>query len=133
MHKTVHKEYKDGPFDVKVWYSPEFVPLSDLFDDTVNNVNEMAQKVDSGNASWFIAGVDYSYEGHEFASESLGGNYYEEWEEDALDEGLGGYLEDMKATAKEEAQKNLNDFLMKVQVDFPGKIRQVSASFETVE
>ena len=60
MHKTNHEEYTDGPFEVKVWYAPEFVPIRDLFDDTVNNVDEMEQKADKGEASWFVAGVDYS-------------------------------------------------------------------------
>lgn len=118
VHKTVHEEYKDGSFDVKVWYSPEFVPLSDLYDDTAYNVNEMAQKVDTGNASWFIAGVDYFYKGHEVGSDSLGGNYYEEWEEDALTEGLGGYLEDMKANARDEAFKNIKELKADLERDF---------------
>ena len=118
VHKTVHEEYKDGSFDVKVWYSPEFVPLSDLYDDTAYNVNEMAQKVDTGNASWFIAGVDYFYKGHEVGSDTLGGNYYEEWEEDALNEGLGGYLEDMKANARDEAFKNIKELKADLERDF---------------
>jgi hypothetical protein len=118
MHKTIHEEYKDGSFDVKVWYSPEFVPLADLYDETVSDIKEMEQKVDTGNASWFIAGVDYFYKGHEVGSDTLGGNYYEEWEEDALNEGLSGYLEDMKANAKDQAFKNIKELKADLEKDF---------------
>ena len=118
MHKTNHETYTDGPFEVMVWYSPEFVPLADLYDETCHNIEEMARKVDTGNASWFIAGVDYFYKGHQVGSDSLGGNYYEEWEEDALNEGLGGYLADMKANAKDEALKTIKELKADLNKDF---------------
>ena len=118
MHKTNHEEYTDGPFEVKVWYAPEFVPIRDLFDDTVNNVDEMEQKADKGEASWFVAGVDYFYKGHNVGSDSIGGNYYEEWEEDALNEGLGGYLADMKANEKDEALKHMKELKNNMSKDF---------------
>ena len=117
-YKTTHQEYKDGPFDVKVWYAPEFVPIADLFDDTCNDVDEMARKVDTGNASWFVAGVTYSYNGHEVGSASLGGNYYDEWEDEALDAGLSGYLDDMKAEAKEDALKAVKELQASLEKDF---------------
>ena len=118
MHKTNHKEYTDGPFEVKVWYAPEFVPIADLFDDEVSNIKEMEIKADKGEASWFVAGVDYFYKGHNVGSDSLGGNYYEEWEDDALDSGLGGYLDDMKANAKDQALKNVKELKNSMSKDF---------------
>jgi hypothetical protein len=118
QYKTVHEEYKDGPFDVKVWYAPEFVPLADLFDDTVCDIKEMEQKVDSGNASWFVAGVDYYYQGHEVGTSSVGGFYYEEWEEDALNMGLDGALSDIKDEAKESAIKEISSLKDSIQKDF---------------
>ena len=118
MNKTIHDTYEDGPFKVQVWYAPEFVPLADLFDDTAYDIKEMEQKVDTGNASWFVAGVTYSYNGHEVGSASLGGNYYEEWEDEALDSGLCGYLDDMKAEAKEDALKAVKELQASLEKDF---------------
>lgn len=118
MHKTIHNTYEDGPFKVQVWYAPEFLPLSDLFDDAVSDIEEMARKVDSGNASWFVAGVDYYYQGHEVGTSSVGGFYYEEWEEDALDQGLDGALADMKEEAKDHAIKQIQDLKTSIEKDF---------------
>jgi len=118
MHKTVHQEYKDGPFDVKIWYAPEFVPIADLFDDSICDIRELERKVDRGDASWFVAGVDYSYKGHEVGSSSVGGFYYEEWESDALDMGLDGALDDMKDEAKDEAMKEIVSLQDSLSKDF---------------
>jgi len=118
MNKTIHDTYEDGPFKVQVWYAPEFVPLADLFDDTAYDIKEMEQKVDTGNASWFVAGVDYYYQGHEVGTSSVGGFYYEEWESDALDMGLDGALADMKDEAKDYAMKEVLKLQDSIQKDF---------------
>ena len=120
MYYHEWKTYKDGPFDIKISYGPEDTPVADFFDDTVSDIKEMERKLERGDAVHFIAKVEAFYNGHEVGSTSLGSNYYESptYEEDALEEGLGGYLNDMIDEVKEQAFKEIALLKNSIMKDF---------------
>ena len=116
-YTTWVKEYKDGNFDVKVGYFPEDCYVGDCFDDTCFEIEEMARRIDSGYLDWFVARVQYLYDGIEMGSAYLGGNLYEDAEK-AIEEGLSGYLEDMIDEARDEAQGRALEMVERLKKDF---------------
>ena len=116
-YTTWVKEYKDGAFDVKVGYFPEDCYVGDCFDETVDDIQEMARKIDMGYLDWFVARVQYLYDGVEMGTAYLGGNLYEDAEK-AIEEGLSGYLDDMLAEARDEAQARALEMVERLKKDF---------------
>ena len=116
-YTTWVKEYKDGNFDVKVGYFPEDCHPSDSFDDTCYDTDEMARKIDMGYLDWFVARVQYLYDGIEMGSAYLGGNLYDDAEK-AIEEGLSGYLDDMIDEARDEAQGRALEMVERLKKDF---------------
>jgi len=116
-YTTWVKEYKDGNFDVKVGYFPEDCHPRDCFDDTCYDTDEMARKIDTGYLDWFVARVQYLYDGIEMGSAYLGGNLYDDAEK-AIEEGLSGYLEDMLDEARDEAQARALEMVERLKKDF---------------
>jgi len=120
MYWTKHKEFKKGHFDVKVSTSPEFVPVGDLFDDTMFNIKEMEQKIDRGDAVWFQTKAEFFFDGHLMGSGSAGGFYYEDkYEDELIEEGLDGCLEDIIYRAECEAITNVASLQKKINETFP--------------
>jgi len=115
-YTTWVKEYKDGPFDVKVGYFPEDIYVGDLYDESCYDIEDMARKIDMGYLEWFVARVQYLYEGVEMGSAYLGGCLYDDAEK-AIEEGLDGYLEDMTDEAKTEAMDYLTKLYEKMSKD----------------
>ena len=113
------KEFKDGHFDVKVGYFPEDIYVGDCFDDTCYDIEDMARKIDSGYLDWFVARVQFLYDGREMGSSYLGGCLYEDAEK-AIEEGLDGYLEDMIDEARDEANAEAVRMLDRLKADFLG-------------
>lgn len=101
-------------------YTWEDTHPSDCFDDTCHDIDEMVTKIDSGRLDWFIAKVAVEYKGTELGTNYLGGNLYDS-AEDAIREGLDGYIEDMEDSATDEAVKHVAEMqqikLMKKEVD----------------
>jgi hypothetical protein len=116
-YTTWVKEYKDGNFDVKVGYFPEDCHPSDCFDDTCYDTDEMARKIDMGLLDWFVARVQYMYDGVEMGSAYLGGCMYDDAEK-AIEEGLDGYLYDMIGDARDEAQGRALEMVERLKRDF---------------
>jgi hypothetical protein len=79
---------------------------SDLFDDTVDDINEICRKIDNGTYTWFIARVEAYKHGILLGTSYIGGNLYEDVKEFISD----GYYEDMMHEAMNEAKKNLEMF-----------------------
>jgi hypothetical protein len=116
-YTTWVKEYKDGNFDVKVGYFPDDVPLDYTFDETCHDIQEMARKIDMGYLDYFVARVQYLYDGIEMGTAYLGGCLYEDANK-AIEEGLDGYLEDMLDEARGEAQDRALEMVERLKKDF---------------
>lgn len=116
-YTTWVKEYKDDAFDVKVGYFPEDCYVGDCFDEECHDVQDMAVKIDTGYLDWFVARVQYLYDGVEMGSAYLGGNLYEDAEK-AIEEGLSGYLDDMLDEARGEAQTRALEMVERLKRDF---------------
>jgi len=118
-YTTWVKEYKDGPFDVKVGYFPEEIYVGDLFVDyTDGEVEDMARKIDQGYYDWFVARVQYKYDGIEMGTSYLGGCLYENAEKTIVEDKLDGYLDNMLDEARDEAQTRALELVEHMQKDF---------------
>jgi len=120
-YTTWVKEYKDGVFDVKVGYFPEDTYVGDLYDEECHDVQDMAVKIDMGYLDWFVARVQYLYDGIEMGSSYLGGCLYEDAAQ-AIEGGLNGYLEDMTDEARTEAMDYLTKLYQKMSKDVDNRL-----------
>jgi hypothetical protein len=124
-YTTWVKEYKDGNFDVKIGYFPEDCHPSDCFDNSIDpdtgkpyyDTDEMVRKIEMGYLDWFVARVQYLYDGIEMGSAYLGGNLYDDADK-AIEEGLSGYLDDMIDEARDEAQGCALEMVERLKKDF---------------
>ena len=103
-YETIHTETRDG-FDIVVSVTHEDTHPRDLFDDSIDDIDEMCRKIDEGYLSWFIARVQAFKCGVELASDYLGGNLYED-ARDFIKES-GGYYEDMLHNVTNEALQKI--------------------------
>ena len=100
---------RDGFFVVvdKTW---EDLNPRDQFDDCVTDIDKMCQEIDSGLIDWFMLRVRVLVDGHELATEYLGGCLYEDAKEVLTD----GVAEDMidiaMITAKREVYRMYKRF-----------------------
>jgi hypothetical protein len=113
---TVSK-FKRGKFDVVVSWTHEDTPLDMLFDDGCYDINELAQKIDSGLLDYFIARVQFFYHGTETGSAHIGGFLYEDVYK-AFEEGLDGCLEDMVISAEADSVIFLSELKENLAKDF---------------
>lgn len=116
-HYYTVNEKMDGAFKVVHSWTYEDVSLADCFDESCFDINEMARKVDSGHLDWFVARVQYFYDGVEMGCDYLGGCLYEDVNK-AFEDGLDGYLEDMEDRAREEAQSRALEMVERLKRDF---------------
>lgn len=117
MHWYTVAEKQDGPFKVVHSWTYEDSSPRDSFDESCYDLDEMCRKIDAGYLDWFVARVQYFYDGVEMGSDYLGGCLYDNVNE-AFRDGLDGYLEDMEFRAREEAQKRANEMMSKLMRDF---------------
>ena len=76
------REYH-APFDIIVTVKPEFVPIADLFDDSIDpdtgqsyyDVDYMNRQVELGEAEWLMVKVECRLNGQEIGSSALGGAF----------------------------------------------------------
>tara|TARA_X000001382_G_scaffold119954_1_gene101159 strand:+ start:286 stop:654 length:369 start_codon:yes stop_codon:yes gene_type:complete len=79
------REYH-APFDIIVTVKPEFVPIADLFDDSIDpdtgqsyyDVDYMNRQVELGEAEWLMVKVECRLNGQEIGSSALGGAFLTE-------------------------------------------------------
>ena len=116
-HYYTVKETTDGPFKVVHSWTYEDVYVGDCFDESCFDIKEMARKIDAGLLDWFVARVQYFYDGVEMGSDYLGGCLYDDVNK-AFESGLDGYLEDMEDRAREEAQSRALDMVERLKKDF---------------
>jgi hypothetical protein len=89
-----------GDLEVVVDKSWEDCSIRDLFDDTVFDIKEMEDKVNSGELDWFMLRARVFVEGLEVGSSIVGGFMYEDARETLRD----GTAEDLISQAIEEAK-----------------------------
>lgn len=80
--------------------------IRDCFDEEFEDIDDMEKKIDDGDLDWFVARVRVLYDGIELGNDYLGGNLYEDVD-DAFENGLDGYLEDMEIEAMDQAKVRL--------------------------
>jgi hypothetical protein len=102
-YELIHTEQYKG-FDIKFYVTYEDMHPRDLFDDTVEDIKELCQKIDDGEYVWFIAKVTASKHGIELADDYLGGCLYDN-EMQFVNE--GDYYADMRETVVKEATANI--------------------------
>ncbi len=89
-----------GDLEIVVDKSWEDCSIRDLFDDTVFDIKEMEDKVNSGELDWFMLRARVFVEGLEVGSHVVGGFMYEDARETLRD----GTAEDLIYCAVEEAK-----------------------------
>lgn len=92
-------------FDVIVDKTWEDIDVAHCFDDSCYDIQEMRDKINSGDLDWFMLRVRVLVDGHEFGSHYLGGCLYD-WNrvKDVLTDGTA---EDCIYGAMEEARREV--------------------------
>lgn len=75
-----------APFDIVIQTTPDTVPMSDMFDDSINpdtgksyyDVDYMERQVEQGQAEWVVVNVQCMLNGIELGSFAIGGAYLDE-------------------------------------------------------
>ena len=89
-----------GDLEIVVDKSWEDCSIRDLFDDTVFDIEEMQEKVNSGDLDWFMLRARVFVEGLEVGDAIVGGFMYEDARETLRD----GTAEDLVQQAIDEAK-----------------------------
>jgi len=100
---------RDGFFVVvdKTW---EDLNPRDQFDDCVTDLDKMCQEIDSGLIDWFMLRVRVLVDGHELATEYLGGCLYEDAKEVLTDGVAEEMIAEAMITAKREVYRMYKKF-----------------------
>jgi hypothetical protein len=118
-HYTTLLDEQRGPFQVIVDKTWEDLHPQDSFDTSINpdtnqpyyDIEEMCREIDRGNLDWFMLRVRILFEGHELASDYVGGFLYEDAREVLRD----GTAEDMIYTATQTAHTAASELFHKLQ------------------
>ena len=102
-YETIHTEDVNG-FHIMCSVTHEDTHPRDLFDDTIDDIDEMCRKIDNGSIVWFVARVEAFKHGILLGTSYLGGNLYDNVKDFIND----GSYEDMMQEAIQEAKKNLD-------------------------
>jgi hypothetical protein len=89
-----------GPFQVIVDKTWEDLHPNDCFDETITDIKDICAKIDRCELDWFMLRTRVLFDGHELASDYVGGFLYEDAREVLRD----GTAEDMIAHTIEEAK-----------------------------
>lgn len=103
--------YEREGFTVIVDKTWEEIALRDCFDDSCYDIQDMEDKVNSGQLDWFMLRVRAFVDGNELGSAYLGGCLYADPREVLTD----GTAEDLIYEALEEAKKNVYPLMRKLQ------------------
>jgi hypothetical protein len=106
MHySTIHITQIDG-FEVRTQVTPEYLHPRDLFDDTVNDIDQICRDIEAARLEWFIAKVSAHKAGVELAADYLGGCLYTDALQFVRD---NDYYADMSATVIAEAKTKIQE------------------------
>lgn len=113
------KEFKYAEFDIIVDWTYEHCSVRDCFDETEEQFQEMERRQEAYLDTHYIARVRAMYDGVEMGSSSLGSCYaYDCSPEDDINDGIGGYLEDMIEEAVDDARAEAVRMLDRLKADF---------------
>jgi len=116
---TTVKEFKIDQFDVIVDWTYEDCSVRDCFDETEEEFAEMERRLDAYLDTHYIARVRAMYDGVEMGSATIGSCYaYDCTPEDDINDGIGGYLEQMVEEAVDEARTEAVAMLQRLKADF---------------
>jgi hypothetical protein len=101
-YETIKTEDIQG-FHVVCSVAYEDIHPRDCFDDSVNDINDICDKIDQGIYQWFMVRVEAYKQGILIGTDYLGGNLYESYDEFLND----AYYLDMVDNAISEAKSNL--------------------------
>jgi len=110
-HYDLLLEEQRGPFTVIVDKTWEDLHPNDCFDDTVTDIKEICDKIDRGVLDWFMLRTRVLFDGHELASDYVGGFLYEDAREVLRD----GTAEDMIENTIEQAKEAAATLFHKLQ------------------
>ena len=106
--ETIQLESKNG-FNLQFQALIEDLHSADLFDDSIDDINEICQKIDNYDLVLFTAKVSAFKNGIELASDYLGGNLYSSYEE--FINARPGYIDDMEDIVINEAKEVIKKLL----------------------
>jgi len=101
-YDTIAEFERDG-FDIIVDKSYEDLHPRDCFDDSVTDIKQLCEDIDSGKYDWFMLRVRVLVEGLELGSAYLGGCLYSDAREVLTD----GTAEDLIDEALKEAKRDV--------------------------
>src|SRR6056300_1586155 len=113
------KEFKYAEFNIIVDWTYEHCSVRDCFDETEEQFQEMERRQEAHLDTHYIARVRAMYDGVEMGVAHLGSCYaYDCSPEDDINDGIGGYLEDMIEEAVDEARSEAVAMLQRLKEDF---------------
>ena len=113
------KEFKVDQFDIIVDWTYEDCSVRDCFDETEEEFQEMERRLDAYLDTHYIARVRAMYDGVEMGSATIGSCYARDCSpEDDINDGIGGYLEDMVDEAVDQARTEAVAMLQRLKADF---------------
>ena len=119
MYYHTVKEFKIDQFDIIVDWTYEHCSVRDCFDETEEQFQEMERRQNAHLDTHYIARVRAMYDGVEMGCATLGSCYaYDCSPEDDINDGIGGYLEDMVDEAVDQARTEAVAMLQRLKADF---------------
>ena len=116
---TTVREFKVDQFDVIVDWTYEDCSVRDCFDETEEEFREMERRLDNEIDTHYMVRVRAMYDGVEMGVAHLGSCYARDCSpEDDINEGIGGYLEDMVDEAVDQARNEAVAMLQRLKADF---------------
>ena len=116
---TTVKEFKVDQFDIIVDWTYEDCSVRDCFDETEEEFQEMERRLDAYIDTHYVARVRAMYDGVEMGSDYLGSCYARDCTpEDDINDGIGGYLEQMVDEAVDQARNEAVAMLQRLKADF---------------
>ena len=116
---TTVKEFKVDQFDIIVDWTYEDCSVRDCFDETEEEFAEMERRLEAYQDTHYIARVRAMYDGVEMGSATIGSCYARDCSpEDDINDGIGGYLEDMVDQAVDQARTEAVAMLQRLKADF---------------
>jgi hypothetical protein len=113
------KEFRYAEFDIIVDWTYEHCSVRDCFDETEEQYAEMERRQEAHLDTHYIARVRAMYDGVEMGCAVLGSCYaYDCSPEDDINDGIGGYLEDMIEEAVDQARDEAVRMLDRLKADF---------------
>ena len=113
------KEFKIDQFDIIVDWTYEYCSVRDCFDETEEQFQEMERRQEAHLDTHYVARVRAMYDGVEMGCATLGSCYARDCSpEDDINDGIGGYLEDMIEEAVDEARTEAVAMLQRLKADF---------------